>query len=155
MNSDLVVARLRAFLLWLACGLFAGTVVELWLTEHTESPVQLLPFLLCGIGLIATLVVIFRPGRASLQALRAIMVVAVVGGAFGVFQHLEHNLEFAREVNAAAADAAPLWTALTGANPPLAPGVLAVAALVALAASYAHPALAKARAAISGMAAAS
>jgi hypothetical protein len=35
--------------------------------------------------------------------------------------------------------------ALTGANPPPAPGVLGVAAAVALAATYAHPALREAQ----------
>lgn len=142
-GSDAVLARLRRFLLALAAASCLGVVAELAITGHYETPVQVLPFVLCGLGALASLLALLRPARPVLQALRAIMVVSALGGAFGTFEHLEHNLEFAREVNAAKADAAPLTAAFTGGNPPLAPGALGVAAVIALAATYAHPALGK------------
>jgi hypothetical protein len=141
MSAESVLVRMRMFLLWLAFALCVGTVVELWLTEHTETAVQWVPFVLCALGAILLLVAILRPRRSSVLALRAIMTVAALGGLFGTYQHLESNLEFAREVNVAQAEAAPLWAALTGANPPLAPGILGAMAVIALAATYAHPAL--------------
>jgi hypothetical protein len=60
---------------------------------------------------------------------------------FGIFEHIEHNFGFALEIqpNATAPDV--FWAALGGANPLLAPGILAFAALLALAASYYHPLL--------------
>jgi hypothetical protein len=141
MSAEAILARGRRFLLWLAAALCAGTVVELWLTSHTETPVQLVPFVVCAAGMIALAAALLRPSRGTILALRAAMVIAALAGLFGAFQHVSNNLAFAIETNAARASAAPIAAALTGANPPLAPGVLGAAAAVALAATYAHPAL--------------
>ncbi len=141
MSAEVVVTRLRLFLLWLAVALYGGIIAELWLTGHTKEVLQFVPFVLCGVGIVALLAVIFRPQRRTILALRTIMVLAAVGGILGVYEHVTGNLAFAQEINAAKANAAPLLTALTGANPPLAPGALGVTALLSLAATYYHPAL--------------
>jgi hypothetical protein len=141
MSAEVIVTRMRRFMLVLACFLCAGTVIELWLTEHTKTPIQFVPFVLCGVGLIALLAVLSRPTQRTIWALRAVMVVAALGGLLGTYEHLQGNLELAREVKPAQASAAPLASALTGGNPPLAPGVLGVAAVLALAATYRHPVL--------------
>jgi hypothetical protein len=143
MSAEVIVARLRQFMLVLACGLCVGLIIELWLTDHLQTPLQFVPFALCGLGLMALAWVLIRPNRNALWVLRAIMLIAALGGLLGTYEHLEHNLEFAREVNATKANAAPLWTALTGANPPLAPGALIVTAMIAGAATYVHPKLTK------------
>ena len=142
-SADVIVMRLRQFLLVLAGTMCIGLMAELWLTDHLQTPIQFVPFVACGLGLMALLLAFVLPNRKTLWALRSIMLLAALGGLFGIFQHLEHNLEFAREVNAIKANAAPLWTALTGANPPLAPGALVVTAIIAVAATYFHPKLAK------------
>jgi hypothetical protein len=142
-SSELALARIRWFLLALAVFMFGGVVAELALTEHTETLVQWIPFVLSGLGVIASIAVLLRPARWTIWALRAIMLAIALGGLLGVYEHLEGNLEFARETNASRANAAPVQAALTGGNPPLAPGALAVTALVAGAATYAHPALRK------------
>jgi hypothetical protein len=141
MSADIVVARLRRFLLMLACFLCVGTVVELWLTEHYETPLQLVPFALCALGLIALVAVLLRPTRKTLWALRVVMAVTALGGLLGTYEHLQGNLELAREVRPDRANATPVASALTGGNPVLAPGVLGVTGLIALAATYVHPAL--------------
>lgn len=141
MSAEVVVSRLRLFLLWLAVALCGGIIVELWLTGHTKEVLQFVPFVLCGVGIVALLAVILRPQRRTILALRTIMVLAAVGGILGVYEHITGNLAFAQEINAAKANAAPVLTALTGANPPLAPGALGVTALLSLAATYYHPAL--------------
>ena len=66
MNTAVVLARLRRFLLLFSALLFVGAFVELWLTGHTENFVQLIPFALCGLALIALLVVLFDSRRAFL-----------------------------------------------------------------------------------------
>ena len=71
------------------------------------------------------------------------MLVGLVGSLFGIYEHLEHNIEFALEIRPNAAVADVFWGALAGANPLLAPGILAFMAILALAATYYHPALAK------------
>ena len=53
MSADLLVNRYRTFLLLVAGFSCVFTVVELWLEEHTGSPTQLIPFILCGLGVAA------------------------------------------------------------------------------------------------------
>lgn len=140
MNSSTILQRLRLFLLVLAGLTCIGTVIELWLTEHLEGTVQLIPFALSGIGLCAILVVLIRPQRGSLLFLRGIMLLMILGSLFGIYEHLEHNLEFELEIrpNAVASDV--FMEALSGANPLLAPGILGMAGTLAIAATYYHPA---------------
>ena len=143
MNAEILVERFRLFLLWLAAFLCLGTVAELVLTNHAKTLVQWIPFVLCGVSLVALLAVIFRPQRRAILTLRWIMLVTLLGSLLGVYEHVQGNLAFALETNAAKANAAPLLSMLTGGNPPLAPGVLAIIALVALVATYYHPASAQ------------
>jgi hypothetical protein len=135
-----ILSRLRRFLLALSALLFAGALVELWLVGHTEDTVQLLPFALCGAGEAAALLALLRPRRAAFIFLRVCMALAVAGSLLGVYLHVEGNFMLEREVAPGAATGAALFAALGGGNPLLAPGVLAVAALLALAATYKHSA---------------
>lgn len=146
MSAEIVVRRLRRFLLVLAGSLCIGTVVELLLVEHRENLVQLIPFVLSGLGLIAVLTVLFRPQRTTLRALQIVMVLNILGSLFGVYEHVEHNMAFALEIRPNTTTSAAFWEALSGANPLLAPGILALAAMIALAATYYHPALQEATA---------
>jgi hypothetical protein len=141
MNDALVLWRLRQFLLAVCALLFVGTLVELWLTNHSETFVQLIPFALCGLGLIAVIMAMLRPRRAALLALRACMGLVALGSLFGVYQHLSNNLGFQRELHPNASTGDHLLGALGGANPLLAPGILALTAALAIAATYYHPAL--------------
>lgn len=143
MNAEVVLYRLRRFLLGLAGFMALGTIVELALTEHWESAIQILPFVLCGVSFLVIVAVLFRPGAGLVRLLRWVMAITLAGGLFGVFEHVEHNLDFALEIRPNAAVADVFWEALGGANPLLAPGILAFAALLALAATYYHPVLAK------------
>ena len=143
MSAELLVARLRTFMLILACALCAGIIVELVLTGHYKEPLQLVPLAMCSLGLAVLVAAIARPNRSTIRALRLIMIVAGLSGFIGMFAHLSGNLELAQEVNAAKAAASPLLVALTGRNPALAPGAMGVTAVIALAATYWHPALSK------------
>jgi hypothetical protein len=141
MTAETILARLRSFLLWVAGGMFVGTVIELWLTEHTESLVQLIPFGLCGLGLLMVVLGLSYPRRATLLALRVSMFVIAAGSVFGLYQHLSGNLAFELEIHPGASLAEALPATLSGVAPLLAPGILMLAALLALAATYYHPAL--------------
>ena len=141
MTAKIVEERLRLFLLGLSGVMCLGTLVELWLAEHTKQPIQFLPFILCGLGLAAVIAVLLRPSRSSIWTLRLVMGIAAFGSLIGVYEHIASNLEVVREVNPNLAWVDALWTATHGAAPLLAPGILALAALVAVAATYYHPAL--------------
>lgn len=141
MTSAEVLSRLRRFLLVFTVLLFGGAAAELWLVKHTEETLQLVAFALCALGTLAALVVLARPRRATVRLLRVSMALVVLGTLLGVYLHVEGNFAFQREIdpNTPAAD---LWLgAIRGANPLLAPGILSVAAALALAATYRHPAL--------------
>lgn len=144
MSSNTILQRLRVFLLALSAFMLVGVVIELVLSEHTEEPVQLIPFILSGLGMLAILAALVRPQRVTLRSLQAVMVVVVLGSLFGIYEHLESNVAFELDIRPGAALGDVLAKALMGAAPLLAPGMLAVAAVVALAATYYHPALARA-----------
>ena len=136
MTSSEVLARLRRFLFVLSALLFGGTLIELWLVNHTEDAVQWVPFLLCGVGVLIVLLVLIRSRRVTVLSLRVWMFVVVVGSLFGIYQHVAENIAFEREIYPTAPSIRIWREALGGANPLLAPGMLSVAALLALAATY-------------------
>lgn len=131
----------RRFLLIVAAGIFAGSVLELSVIEHAESWIQMLPFGLAAVGTAAVGWALLRPSRPALLTLRGVAALVALGSLFGIYEHLAHNFAFELEIrpNATAADV--FWDALAGATPMLAPGILALGALLAAAATYRHPAL--------------
>ncbi len=143
MNDATIVQRLRNFLLGLAGFICAGTIVELLLAKHFDKPMQIFPFVLCVAGIAVVVLAWRRPSRAVIQALRGVMALLVAGSLLGVYEHIEGNLEVVREVQPSAATSTVLLKTLTGAAPLLAPGILALAAMIAIAATYYHPALAR------------
>jgi len=144
-TPEQILLRLRRFLLVLSAVHLGGTVAELWMVEHTEDPVQFVPFVLCGLGALAAVAVLLRPRRATVWALRASAGLLVLGSLLGGYLHVEGNAALQREINPGAAGMDAVMGALGGPNPLLAPGVLAIAGVIALAATYRHPALSPAR----------
>ncbi len=136
-----VEARYRRFLLATALVIYVGAAVELWLVEHVEGVYQWVPFGLAAIGAASALAFRASASRRTGGVLRASSAVVVAGSVWGVVLHVRGNLAFEREVH----PDAPLWGALReaagGVSPLLAPGTLALAAVLAAAATYRHPAL--------------
>jgi hypothetical protein len=141
MTESVVEARLRRFLLIVVEVLCVGTVAELWLAKHTKEPLQFVPFVLCAIGFVATLAVLLRPQRVTVLALRAVMIMIVAGSALGVYEHLVSNVDFEAEMRPGAGIMDVIMPALQGTAPLLAPGILALSGVLAIAATYYHPAL--------------
>jgi hypothetical protein len=138
MSADDVLGQLRRFLLVLSVVLFCGAIIELWLVGHTEDPIQWLAFVLAGLGAIAALVALVFRGRATVRILRICMGLVVLGSLFGVYEHVTGNVAFEREIHPDMSMGQAVWKGLQGANPLLAPGILAIAALLALSATYRH-----------------
>ena len=135
-SSAEVLLRLRKFLLLLTVSLFAGALVELWLVGHTEDVLQLVPFVLSVVGIVVSLLVFFWPSTGTIQVMRIWMAVVVLGTFLGFYLHIEGNVMFHREVDPNATTSQLVWEGLGGGNPLLAPGILAVAGLLAVAATY-------------------
>jgi len=141
MNDAQLVRRLRGFLLAMASFMCLATLVELILVEHTEGVIQWIPFGLCGLALAGIGAAAARPHRATIWGLRGSMVIVGLGSLFGLYEHISNNIAFALEIRPGAVPGDVLWEALGGANPLLAPGILGLAALMGLAATYYHPSL--------------
>lgn len=141
MSAEDVVSRLRRFLLALTAFICLGTPVELWLTEHTGETLQWIPFVLCALGLLAVIAVWTRPSRQAIMALRGVMALMALGSVAGVVFHLNGNFAFELDIRPGAGAVDVIMDALRGANPLLAPGVIALAAVLGFAATYYHPAL--------------
>jgi hypothetical protein len=137
MNERAALRRLATFLYLLAAGLFVGTIGELIAAKHYDSTMQLVPFALCGLGLLAVLALRTRPTRTIVLAIRALMLVIAGGSLLGVYEHVVGNLDFVHEVRRHADTTSVINSTLQGADPILAPGILAVGAAVTLAATYA------------------
>lgn len=73
------------------------------------------------------------------------MTVVVAGSLLGIYEHLASNVEFESEMRPGAATMDVVVPALEGAAPLLAPGMLALTGVLAIGATYYHPALGKRR----------
>ena len=136
MNASPVEQRLRLFCRMLALIACIGAVIELWLVEHTGSVLQWLPFGLAALTAASLVSISLRETRRVLQAHRLLMILILIGSAYGVYAHLDYNMTFARE-SQPSASTREIWIAgVRGANPLLAAGVLAMAAALGLAASH-------------------
>lgn len=142
MTAERIVQRLRLIMLLAAGSMFVVTPVELWLQGHYQETAQLIPFVLCVLGILTVVAVVFRPRRGTIRALRGVMILVALGSLLGIGLHLYNNFQFELDIRPSAAAGDVAVAALTGANPLLAPGILAFAALLAIAATYYHPALA-------------
>lgn len=142
-SDTVIVRRLRLFLLGLSAFICLGTLVELFFTEHWQQPVQLIPFALALVGLIALVGMILLPYPNSIIVLRVVMVALIGGSLLGMALHVYNNYIFAVEANPNATIGEVALDALTGVNPLMAPGTLAIAGLLALAATYHHPTFSK------------
>jgi hypothetical protein len=140
-NAERRLVRLRHFLLYVSAFICAGTIVELWLTEHYSEAPQFIPFAMCALGLLALGWMLARPRRRAVLTLRGVMALVAGSSLLGVALHLINNFQFELEIRPNTAPTDVILEALRGANPLLAPGVLLLAALLAWAATLDHPAL--------------
>src|SRR6185503_7955574 len=106
MSSSAVEQRLRRFLLIIVEFVYLGALIELVLEEHVKEPLQLIPFALCGLGILGVLAVLFRPQRTTILVMRAIMALTMLGSLLGIYLHLAANFELELEMrpNATAGD---------------------------------------------------
>ncbi|MBK9749202.1 MAG: hypothetical protein IPO91_20815 [Chloroflexi bacterium] len=141
MSADIIVERLRRLLIGLAVFLVAGTLGELLVIEHFQATEQYIPIVMCVVALLALGAAIVRPQRWTLQAMRLVMLGMGLVSLLGLYYHVTGNFAFELEIRPNATIGEVFLDALGGANPLLAPGILGIAAVLALASTYYHPAL--------------
>lgn len=117
-----------------------GTLAELLLLEHWDGWKQWVPLALLGLAIATTAVLWLVPGRVTVLATRAVMSLALVSGAVGVWFHYQGNVEFELEMEPALSGWPLFAEAMTGATPALAPGAMAWCGLLGLLVTWRHPA---------------
>lgn len=143
MTERQTLSRLLTFLYVLSIGLFLGTIGELIAVKHygDGESIRLVPFGLCVLGASGAIAAWSHPSRRTIRAVRVLMVSITLGSLLGVYEHLNGNYGFVHEVRPHASLRTTIEDTLTGQAPLMAPGILAVAALIAGAATYASVAL--------------
>ena len=135
------VGTLRALILSVLLIGMLGTLAELYLLEHTEDWWQLAPMYLLAAGPFAVVWSMLKPAPASLRSLQALMVLYVLAGVIGTYQHYTGNAEFELEMYPSRAGFELFWESLMGATPALAPGTMTLFGLLGLVAIFRHPGL--------------
>ncbi len=141
MKAETVEQRLRRFLMWVIVFIFIGTVFELILLEHYLEPLQIIPYVLSGLGIAALMAVWLKSNRKTILTLRWIMAAVGAGSLLGIYFHFTANLEFTRSINPTFTFIESLWPAMKGGKPLLAPAILFLAGVLGIGVTYKHPVL--------------
>jgi hypothetical protein len=134
-DDSKLLARIRKLLLALLAAGCAATGVELLLLGHFEELTQIVPLVLLAAGL-AIAAWHLVSARASVPALRWLMVAFILSGGVGITLHYRGNVEFELEMYPSLAGMELIGKTLTGATPVFAPGTMALLGAVGLSALY-------------------
>lgn len=136
-----VEQRLRRFLLGVVAAIFFGSIFELILLEHYEETLQWVPLIVSSIGFLAVAGVWFSPNPMAIKVFKWVMAAVALTSIVGIALHFNGNFEFTREINPSYSFTESIWPAMKGSYPLLAPGILFLAGILGIAATYRHPAL--------------
>lgn len=135
------LSPIRLMLLALVVLGSLGLTLELLLLEHFEDTPQLVPLVLLGAAIVASVALYVRPSGLTVRAFQGVMVGLIAGAGAGLYLHYRGNVEFELEMDAALRGFTLVWAALRGATPTLAPGALAQIGIIGLILTYRHPRL--------------
>ena len=107
-----------------------GTAMELYLLEHYEDVLQLIPLICIGASLLAIIVLSIRKTRIIMLVFKLILGLTALSGFYGIFLHLRANYEFELEMKPTSKGWDLFLESLSGALPTLAPGSMIVLALI-------------------------
>ena len=117
-----------------------GTIGELYLLDHYETAWQVVPMAALGVGILLVGLVLVRPTRGPVRALRLLLLAYLVVGGLGIWRHYLGNAAFELERHPDLRGLTLLWEAARGATPALAPGTMVQIGLFGLIALWRHPA---------------
>lgn len=140
-GAERTLTTVRRLLLAAFIGGTAGTAAELLLIGHFEDAWQLVPVFLLSLGALAGIAHALRPHALTVRLLQALMILFFVSAGIGTVLHYRGNIEFELEMYPSLAGAELVGKTMTGAFPVLAPGTMALLALVGLALTHRHPAV--------------
>ena len=107
-----------------------GTLIELYLINHYEDILQLIPILIIIIALINLFFLFFRVSNTSKKLFKFILVLVSFVGLFGFILHMKANYEFEQEMRPSSNWTDLFVESLSGALPTLAPLSMVVLSLI-------------------------
>lgn len=139
------MSTLAAIRRWLLAVLVLGLVgsgIELFLIEHYEDPLQLVPLASIAMALAVVIWHALKGGALSIRALQVTMVLFLMAGTTGMWFHYRGGAEFQREIDPAQSRWLVFQKVMRAKAPPvLASGVMVQLGLLGLVYAYRHPAL--------------
>jgi hypothetical protein len=123
-------SRLKQVLMAALLFMMTGTAMELYLLDHYEDTLQLIPLLCIGAALLLVVVLWFRRTAVLLGIFQLVLGLTALSGLYGAFLHLRANYEFELEMKPTLSGWALFAESLSGALPALAPGSMIVLALM-------------------------
>ena len=140
-SDSRTLSTIRTVLLWALVLGAAGTMAELLLIGHDESPAQFVPLVALGLATILGVSILVAPAALSLKLLQLLMLAFLASGIVGIGLHIQGNEEFELEMYPSLSGLELLSKTLTGATPVLAPGSMSLLGAVGLVFTYRHPLL--------------
>jgi hypothetical protein len=107
-----------------------GTLLELYLLNHYENILQLIPVFCIAIALINSIFIYFKRSKVTFNIFKVVLFLTSLSGLYGVFLHLQANYEFEQEVTPTANFWELFLESISGAFPALAPLSMVVLALI-------------------------
>lgn len=107
-----------------------GTVLELYLLDHYEDALQLIPILCISTSILLIFILFYRRTVLLTGMFKFVMLITALSGLYGTFLHLRANYEFELEMKPGAKGWDLFLESLSGALPSLAPGSMIVLALI-------------------------
>jgi hypothetical protein len=115
-----------------------GILGELLLLEHYKFDSQWIAVMLTLLTGVCTVILGFNPNARVMRVVQLALLLVVLGSAFGVLEHVKTNYD-RMENGSNVSSLSPIWQALKGRAPALAPGALAQLGLLGLLFMYKHP----------------
>ena len=107
-----------------------GTLLELYLLNHYEDTLQLIPVFCIAIALINSIFIYFKRSKVTFNIFKVVLFLTSLSGLYGVFLHLQANYEFEQEIKPTANFWELFLESISGAFPVLAPLSMVVLALI-------------------------
>lgn len=122
--------KVKRILLLAFAFMAIGTLFELYLLEHFEDTLQLIPILCIGTSILIMLILFLKRTTIVKNLFKITLVLTALSGFVGVYLHLNANYEFELEMQPTAHHWDLFVESLSGAFPALAPLSMIILALI-------------------------
>ena len=122
--------RITRLILIAIAFMSVGLSIELYLLDHYEGILQLIPIICVNTSMMLALALFKLRKQSILTLFNISLILTTISGITGIFLHLKANFEFEKEIKPSLAGMDLFVESLSGALPSLAPGSLFLLALI-------------------------